>query len=94
MQLPPTNVVFAMIVNISIFLGTFLLSMWAFQKLGWNPRKQQNLQVWELFLLIILFAVLMMVICFRCSVVVDGLVAGLLLATMLNLIYEVKNRLK
>lgn len=91
MILPEKNVVFAVVVNLTIFLVSFFLSMLILAKLGWSPRKdQKGLALWELFLLVIVFGVLMTVICFRCSIVVDGVVAGVVLSVLLNGIYELK----
>jgi amino acid transporter len=93
MIFPPHHVVLGVVTNLVVFLTTFLLSKAIFAKLGWNPRKEQKgLQIWELFVVFIVFAVFMTVVCYQCSVVVDGIVAGVVLAILLNVVYEVRNK--
>ena len=91
MIFPEKNVVFVVVVNLTIFLATFFFAMWAMAQLGWNPRKNQpGLNLWELFVLIIAFGVLMTMICLRCNIVVDGIVAGIVLSLLFNSVYELK----
>lgn len=95
MQLPPTNVLIAVIVNVTVFLLSLFFTLFVFAALGWRPRdKSKPFNIVEIFLLIILLTLIMTVVCFRCSVVVDGLVAGVVLAVLLNVGYEIKNRLQ
>lgn len=94
MQLPPTNVLSAVLINVIVFLSSFFFSMFLFAAFGWRPReKSKPFGILELCILIILFTLIMMTVCFRCSVVVDGLVAGVVLAVLINTGYEIKKRL-
>lgn len=93
MILPPHHFVLGVVVNLVVFLTTFLVSKMIFERLGWKPRKnQKGLKLWELFVVLLAFVLFTTVVCYRCNVVVDGIVAGVVLAVLINVVHEVKNR--
>ena len=94
---PRASFLVLMLINLAIFLLTFSVVYYGLGSVGWKPEahlrpEERQLTLWQLFMLLSAFIVLTTWICFRCGLVTDGIVAGVLLAMLMKLAFQLKLR--
>lgn len=86
------------VLNVAIFLASFMISYIMVSVAGWDPRSKlpkdkREFSFPELFVLLIIFTTLSVVICFRCGLVKDGIVSGIILMLIVKGALELKLRM-
>jgi archaellum biogenesis protein FlaJ (TadC family) len=85
----------SMIINLTIFILTFLGFFYLFTILGWKPENQlskekRQLSTLEIVVLVVTAVILSAYLCFLCGPIRDGIMTGLLYAVILKLFYQYK----
>lgn len=93
-----TAIIIHIVLNVAIFLASFMISYILVSLIGWDPRSKlpqdkREFSFPELFVVLLIFTTLSVFICFRCGLVKDGIVSGIILMLIVKGGLELKLRM-